>query len=90
MKIANVTHSACIATGISDLSAPTIDRAEREARGEGEGGVVRHKSGFKAKPGVVGNEDTTASLPWSRQTLPEAELLQNLPGADRSFLPELP
>jgi len=47
MKIANVTHSACIATGISDLSAPTMYRAEREARREKRGGVVRHKSGFK-------------------------------------------
>lgn len=55
MKIANVAQSACIATGISDLSAPTIVRAEREARREREGAVVRHMSGFKAKPGVVGN-----------------------------------
>ena len=55
MKIANVTHSARIATGISDLSAPAIDRAEREVGREREGVVVRHKSGFKATPGAVGN-----------------------------------
>jgi len=76
MKIANVTDSACIATGIADLSAPHDrqggTRRPTRKRGGCRTSQVRFQNGRCCCCG--------SHLPWtwSCQTFSEVELLQNL------------